>query len=729
MKYYKYFFAFCLLWNILDFESANAQTPFEITPETPIRFKDKTNIRVFVDSTNEALQEDVLRKLDQFSSASQIETLMPSVTYWIYQKMVSRLDVDTDLQIDSSGWKDLTSHIIDSAGQVKTLKPTGFIASHNPYLSASPDVITRSQFTSQFPVFTLKKGEEIGILTRVNLNASFPAKILSINFMDNVRYSEYRRFGLYIEGLLLGILIALTIFAWFNAIQNKDRTNLFYALWISIAFLSVSTVPIIDGSRLFEFFINIEGLRAFNSETYGFTTMVVLGFTQSIFYVMFARQYLGIKYYFPKIYSLSNLWILFAVLVGYLNLSGYFYSAESSFSARFVMTAYGMSVASVLITLFVCSYLRYRDGFGFAIFFTYAIMPYLIFRTSFIFGIIGVPSLFSYLPDQALGYFLKNSWTNQAFGICLEAMVMALAVISRARWLQNELTVTAQKQTELIEEQNSILEATVTERTQELSSKHELVVSSVNYASRLQRGQLPRQMRIDGRFVSFATIWEPRDTIGGDLYWLSSSQQSGPFVLAVADCTGHGVPGAMLSLLVSNSLERIYANDTDEDPAIALISLDHFVRTGLNQDRADSESDDGCDAAVLRIDRDKQTIEFAGAKLGLFQINAQGEVTRHQAARCSLGYQDAIAEKDKPVVQTIHYQAGDTFAIVTDGVTDQIGGPTGKTSYGYRRLENILKTHCTASAEEITSAMKRDFDVWQGSSARRDDITAVVFRL
>ena len=84
----------------------------------------------------------------------------------------------------------------------------------------------------------------------------------------------------------------------------------------------------------------------------------------------------------------------------------------------------------------------------------------------------------------------------------------------------------------------------------------------------------------------------------------------------------------MLSLLVSNSLERIYANDTTEDPATALMSLDHYVRSGLNQDRADSESDDGCDAAVLRIDRAKQTIEFAGAKLGLFQVDAKGEVKR-----------------------------------------------------------------------------------------------------
>jgi sigma-B regulation protein RsbU (phosphoserine phosphatase) len=288
----------------------------------------------------------------------------------------------------------------------------------------------------------------------------------------------------------------------------------------------------------------------------------------------------------------------------------------------------------------------------------------------------------------------------------------------------------------LMTNQNKVLEETVALRTNELAQQHQaldeahqLVVGSVNYASRLQRGQLPRQMRIDGRFASFASIWEPRDTIGGDLYWLSSSQQSGPFVLAVADCTGHGVPGAMLSLLVSNSLERIYANDTTENPATALMSLDHYVRTGLNQDRADSESDDGCDAAILRIDREKQTIEFAGAKLGLFQVNAQGVLTRHQAARCSLGYQDVVAEADKPVVQKIPYQSGDVFAVVTDGFTDQIGGAMSKTSFGYRRLEEILKTNCAASAEEIAAAMKREFAAWQGTNARRDDVTAVVFRL
>jgi serine phosphatase RsbU (regulator of sigma subunit) len=332
---------------------------------------------------------------------------------------------------------------------------------------------------------------------------------------------------------------------------------------------------------------------------------------------------------------------------------------------------------------------------------------------------------------------LQNTNVSQSIALCAEALIMALAVISRNVWIQKELAKSIDVQKTLVEEQNKVLEETVAARTKELAEQHQdldeahqLVVGSVNYASRLQRGQLPRQMRIDGRFASFATIWEPRDTIGGDLYWLSSSQQSGPFVLAVADCTGHGVPGAMLSLLVSNSLERIYANDTTEDAATALMSLDHYVRTGLNQDRADSESDDGCDAAVLRIDRDKQTIEFAGAKLGLFQVDTKGVVARHQGARCSLGYQDAIEDKDKPVVQTIRYQAGDAFAIVTDGLTDQIGGNSSiKTSFGYRRIENILKNNCTSDADYIAHMLKSDFLAWQGSETRRDDLTAVVFRL
>lgn len=124
-----------------------------------------------------------------------------------------------------------------------------------------------------------------------------------------------------------------------------------------------------------------------------------------------------------------------------------------------------------------------------------------------------------------------------------------------------------------------------------------------------------------------------------------------------------------------------------------------------------------------------QTIEFAGAKLGFFQVNAQGVLTRHLASSCSLGYQDAVADADKPVLQKTTYQSGDVFAVVTDGFTDQIGVSAGKTSFGYLRLEEILKVNFKASAEEITAAMNSEFAAWQGTNVRRDDVTAVVFIL
>ena len=325
------------------------------------------------------------------------------------------------------------------------------------------------------------------------------------------------------------------------------RVNIHYAIWISIAFLSVSSLHIIDGYRLFEFFFNVENQILSWSDTIAFVISITLAFAQSISYVIFARQYLNIKKYFPKIQILTNIWIAYAVLYGFFAVTGEFYKEDTFLNPSIIAPTYSIAVGGVLLTFFVCSYLRYRAGFRFAIFFTYAVIPYLVFRLSFLFGIIGISSPFQMLPDYGIGYFLKNPWTNQVFGVCMEALIMALAVISRARWLQNELTMSAQKHSELIEKQNQILETTVEDRTRELRIKHELVLSSVNYASRLQRGQLPRSVRLDKRFTSFDTIWEPRDVIGGDVYWISSSLHADPFILAVADSTGHGVPGAMLS--------------------------------------------------------------------------------------------------------------------------------------------------------------------------------------
>ena len=672
-----------------------------------------------------------MKRKDEFKPVSAMGPIDARHHYWIMQKVSSRLMADRNYRLEGN-WLSINTHVIRADESILPLKTAGFYTGKYSFLSdIDPAFPSSAKVASRDALFMLHSGETLSLLSKAKAIHSLPPRSYALQFVDNERFLETRRYGLYIEGSLLGILFALAIFGWYSYFVNKDRAGLFYGTWISFAFMQILTLPSQDGSHFAEFLFNTND-KYFGTVSLSGLFVYIASYGQIIFYFLFASAFLQISKYFPKTQKLIYLLVLYFLLHIVANLF-----LVHNINPQVFYGGNAFLPIVIFVFLYAGALQRYRQGMSVALFWLVASIPYFTFRLIWIAGLMGYPSVFSYLPESGISYLLQNTNVSQSIALCAEALIMALAVISRNVWIQKELAQSIDVQKTLVEGQNKVLEETVAERTKELAEQHheldeahQLVVGSVNYASRLQRGQLPRQMRIDGRFASFATIWEPRDTIGGDLYWLSSSQQSGPFVLAVADCTGHGVPGAMLSLLVSNSLERIYANDTAEDPATALMSLDHYVRTGLNQDRPDSESDDGCDAAVLRIDRAKQTIEFAGAKLGLFQVDAKGEVTRHQGARCSLGYQDAIEDKDKPVVQTIRFQLGDTFAIVTDGLTDQIGGNSSiKTSFGYRRIENILKTNCISDADYIAYMLKSDFLAWQGSETRRDDLTAVVFRL
>ena len=585
---------------------------------------------------------------------------------------------------------------------------------------------------STLPIFTLRSGQAVTIYMRGEIDVRFPPRAYAASIVDQLRYLEMRRLGLYTEGALAGALLALAIFGWYSAFRNKDRTSIAYGVWILFALFSSCTQIVHDGQRLYELFFKVENIlvtHLYVSEALTY----ILSFGQSMTYIYFARTFLEVRKRFPVFYQITNLYLLFYAC--YLSLL--LFVDMKNINATLFWVPVGLSTFLMLIGIYICAFIRLREGMEIARFFMVAMVPYLVFRTVFLLNVAGLPSPFMLLPDTGLAFFIKDASTAQALGVALEALIMALAVISRTRWLQDRLAAQMQEQNALVANQNRVLEATVAERTRELEAQHreldethQIVVGSVNYASRLQRSQLPRRHRIDGRFHSIGVIWEPRDTIGGDLWWISSSQIDGPFTLAVADCTGHGVPGAMLSLLVSNSLERIYSGNPHEDPARALASLDYLVRSGLNQDAIDSESDDGCDAALLRIDPAQKAICFAGAKIGVFQLKATGEVVRHHASRASLGYRDPIDEEDEPVTRRILCEDGDAFVIVTDGFTDQLGGPTATpVSFGYRRLEALLASMPMAPATEIAEAMRAALREWQGSRKRRDDMTAVVFRL
>ena len=705
---------------------------YELGHETPVIFSDKLNLRVLEVANGLQDVHQIMGSPAAFRSPADIQQIKSGRRYWVAQKIRSRLSEALVVRIDPSGWGTIRSHLIRADGRIESLKISGvFYASHNRLADNNPFAPGSRQIDSQFTRFTLHAGEEVLILTQVEANSNLPAKSFSLTFYDELKFSETRRFGLYLEGGLLGILFALVVFGSFSAVNNKDGASLAYSVWIMVAFCQILSNSMPEGPRLSEFVADVEGINYGHQSIY-WPLFVSFGYLQAICYAIFAAAFLNVREHFPLLHKAVYLYV--AIYFGHYLFTSF---VPHDLSVKILWLPLGMITLLLLVSFYTVAFIRYRQGLQVAKFFMYAIVPYLTFRSIFILGLAGVPSPFSLLEPSGFGLLMQNSNTAQAIGLCCEALIMALAVVSRTRWLQEQLAVNLKAQQELIEGQNRKLEATVAERTAELASQHkeldeahQMLVGSVNYASRLQRGQLPRALRLEGRFASFDVIWEPRDTIGGDLWWVSSSKHEGPFVLAVADCTGHGVPGAMLSLLVSNSLERIYATDTDHDPVAALQLLDHYVRTGLNQDRPDSESDDGCDAAIVRIDPERQRLEYAGAKLELWQLKSSGEVLRHPAARISLGYSQRLTEDDRPDIQVIEYAKDDTFVIVTDGFTDQIGGPDDRrVSYGYRRMQSVLTSKANASVTDIAKTMKADFDAWQGTNLRRDDVTAVVFRL
>ena len=707
-----------------------ATQPLEITEETPIVFMEKKNFFVFEDASAQMKVDDLLSQTSGFRSAAELPTINSYSHYWVVQKVKNRLPRDYSLRIDPTGWESIDSYVIDASGKITHLKPTGtYRVSHGPMVDINPFLPGSAKVPSQFTIYTLVKDQEITLVTRVKSNSNLPARAFTLNLFDHVKFLEMRRYGLYIEGILLGVLLALAIFGWFSAYNNKDKASLAYSIWMLSAFVQILSNYMPEGPRMAEFFVDVEDVRFRHHYIY-WPVFILFSYGQAIFYALFAATFLNVRKHAPWLYKLTVFYVA-VYFVHYLFTS----FVHHNVSQKLMWLSLGILTFILLSSFFGVAWMRYRQGHNAARFFMFAIVPYLIFRSIFILGLAGVPSPFSLMEPVGIGFLMQNSNTAQSIGLCCEAIIMALAVISRTRWLQLQLAQNMEEQKALVENQNRVLEATVAERTRELAEQHseldkthQLVVSSVHYASRLQRGQLPRRHRLDGRFQSVASIWEPRDTIGGDLWWVSSSQFQDKFSLAVADCTGHGVPGAMLSLLVSNSLERIYSGDPDIDPSRALMSLDHLVRVGLNQDTSDSESDDGCDAAIVEVDIKARQLRFAGAKIGLFQLTTDGRVLRHLASRASLGYQNPPDPEDEPSDLPIGYQSGDVFVIVTDGFTDQVGGDRAQpTSYGYRRLERVLESTTDRNASDIARRMWEDFLAWQGSQMRRDDVTAVVF--
>ncbi|MCL2665487.1 MAG: SpoIIE family protein phosphatase [Defluviitaleaceae bacterium] len=254
----------------------------------------------------------------------------------------------------------------------------------------------------------------------------------------------------------------------------------------------------------------------------------------------------------------------------------------------------------------------------------------------------------------------------------------------------------------------------------------EAMLSSARYARKIQRNLLPTNRVFDEIFADYSIIWEPRDVVGGDFYWLKNF--GGCAVLCVCDCTGHGTPGALLTMLVASILEALVTSEHCTDTAQILYALDRRLAAVLNVKTggaADMEINDGCDIVVMHISKDGSILMSAG-NINVFACDGS-KVTRHRGQSLFIG-EGRLEGKGEVETVKIEPKPGQKFYVASDGLSDQIGGGQ-KKQFGYKVLEQIILENHSEKQETVTKKVWDAFEEYRGDEPRRDDFELISFKL
>jgi len=267
---------------------------------------------------------------------------------------------------------------------------------------------------------------------------------------------------------------------------------------------------------------------------------------------------------------------------------------------------------------------------------------------------------------------------------------------------------------------HDITEAKLIEK--EIKVQNRKVTDSINYAERIQSSILPEISRIRKAFPKSFVYYEPRDVISGDFPWFFETEDS--WYIAAVDCTGHGVPGALLSLVGLFLMNNIAGKNPGISAGELCELLHQEVRKALKQDRDKSETRDGMDMALCRFMKKSPVMQFAGAHRPLYLLS-EGEVSVYKGDRKAIGGLKHRKNPELPFTNVeISYRPGDKFFFFTDGLIDQIGGPDGL-KYGSPRVRQELLENAGYTLPQFKDHFRKDFTTWMGNERQLDDLLLI----
>ncbi len=265
----------------------------------------------------------------------------------------------------------------------------------------------------------------------------------------------------------------------------------------------------------------------------------------------------------------------------------------------------------------------------------------------------------------------------------------------------------------------------ITERVEnqaKLEQKNKDITDSIKYAKQIQEAILPSIEGLKTEFPESFIFYEPRDIVSGDFYWFTRINED--YLVVAADCTGHGVPGALMSMIGNEFLHEIAKDQIGASPDLALVQLDQKINRALQQDVPNTKSRDGMDIAMCSINTKTGICQFAGAYNPLYLVR-EGELSIFDANKESVGgYKNS---EKKFSAHEIQLEVNDELYLFSDGYMDQFGGPKNK-KFMKSRFKQLITSLHLIPMEEQQKIIESQFLSWKGPNKQVDDVLVMGLR-
>ncbi|WP_291722325.1 7TM diverse intracellular signaling domain-containing protein [Bernardetia sp.] len=698
--------------------------PLELPKKGQTRIKE--SLGIWKDTTNgTATIEDIINNPNITFSKNNITyaNMEVGAYYWIRVKLVGNgvRDENVALQVGSvfETWSEIIFYepVEDEAFRIE-----------RSGTDVDPENKPVKQWRNYFNI-DVPSESEVTVYIRIHSNAKrFHPKFIYAFIEDAANVRQGADEFTYAQGIFQGILWVMAFYNLLLFFIIRDKLYIYYVLMIVGIQLNVFYYY-----RYIYFLFPTSHLLIRSCIVISHLFMIGGG-------LLFLKSFLNVKELLPKWNKIINgiNYVLAIAVIAYI--SNNLLSSTPDWNDKVNIGGYSLliilSIALISIILaFMIGVMTLRKGYLAARYYLIATSGLLIggffYAMSYLFYLNGVEvesDIFTYLFQA---------------GVVVQLVFYALGIGYQVNRLEREKSDALAENLELQKETTTLLEKKVKQRTVEIEQQKEEIeaintslmeqkglmekrnndiTSSINYARRIQDAVLPDLRTFKKNIPNCFILYKPRDIVSGDFYWFAKKDNQ--IIVAAADCTGHGVPGAFMSILGDSYLNQI-VNLQGITKADSILSRLHGqIRRALRQ--SSTENKDGMDISICVIDLEQKHVTFAGAKRPLLYIQNE-TIFEIKGDKHSVGGFQTKAENAYTSHQ-VNFDEPTTFYIFSDGYVDQFGGKQNRKFMTKRFKQLLLDIHKEPMVRQ-RQLLAQEFDDWKGNNKQIDDVIVVGFQV